>query len=133
MNQKIAGVIIGTLVLMGGSFYEGMRYATNTASTQSPRAGGFSGTRGAGRTGNGGFITGEVLSKDAQGITVKMRDGGSSIVFIGKTATVSKSATGSVDDIAVGTQVMVTGSKNTDGSINAQSVQIRPELPKITQ
>ena len=133
MNQKITGIILGTVVLMGGSFYEGMQYATSNTPAQSTRTGGFSGTRGAGRGGNGGFITGEVLSKDDQGITVKMRDGGSSIVFIGKTATVSKSATGSVDDITVGAQVMVAGSKNTDGSINAQSVQIRSELPKVTQ
>lgn len=131
MDKKIAGIIVGVIVLIGGSFYAGTQYGSKNSPSLTGRTGQFAGNRaGTVRNMTGGLIVGEVLSKDTQGITVKMRDGGSNIVFIGKTTTISKSATGSIDDIALGLQVMVTGTKNPDGSTSAQSVQIRPELPK---
>lgn len=40
-----------------------------------------------------------------------------------------KSASGSAADVAVGSSIVVTGSKNSDGSVTAQSIQIRPDMP----
>lgn len=74
----------------------------------------------------GGFIGGTVIARDGQSVTVKLQDGGSKIVFIGGSTQVAKTVSGSLADLAVGTNVMVTGSANPDGSVTAQSVQIRP-------
>ena len=72
---------------------------------------------------------GEILSKDAQGITVKLREGGSKIVFLSNTTPVSKSVSGSTQDLVVGTSVVVFGTTNPDGSMTATAVQIRPPSP----
>jgi hypothetical protein len=55
--------------------------------------------------------------------------GGSKIVFLDTNTKITKQAEGSASDLAVGTQVSVSGAPNADGSVNAQMVQIRPVLP----
>lgn len=83
-------------------------------------------TGGAGGVG-GGFATGEVIGKDAQGITVKLTDGSSKIIFVASSTSFTKSSKVSVTDVAVGSNVMITGSTNTDGSITARGIDIRPD------
>ena len=39
-----------------------------------------------------------------------------------------ESTTGSLKDVTVGEQVMINGTSNQDGSLNAQSVQIKSEI-----
>src|SRR3989344_5885057 len=140
MNPKIAGVIAIVVIIGGGAFYGGMTYAqmsrggsgggnfTNLSpeERQARFAGnGNPGARGPGGMG-GGFTAGEIISKDETSITIKMQDGSTKIVLVGSSVQVMKSTTGSVDDLAIGTQITVTGSANSDGSVTAQSVQIRP-------
>ena len=138
MDKKIiAGIIVGVLVVGGASFYGGMLYEqsksprgggnfTGGQFQQGQFAGGGRGTRGAG---GGGFTTGTILSKDATSITVKMQDGSTKIVLVGSSTSVQKSASGTLDDLAVGTNVLVMGTANSDQSLTAQSVQIRPQMP----
>lgn len=131
MNKKILGAVILVLVVAGGSFYGGMAYAKNK---QPVRAAnligqfGGAGVAGVNRTGmrTGDFTAGQILSKDATSVTIKMQDGSTKIILIGSSTQVMKTSAGSQDDLAVGTDVTVTGSANSDGSITAQSVQIRP-------
>jgi hypothetical protein len=52
-------------------------------------------------------------------------DGGSKIVLFSASTTVMKATTVSRDDLTVGEQVTVTGATNTDGTVSAQSVQVR--------
>ncbi len=134
MNSKIIGSVVIVLIIAGGSFYGGMAYAKNN-STVSFRSGSSNGQLTAGlgnRTGgsfgrtNGGFVAGEILSKDATSITVKMQDGSTKIVLVSKSTQVQKSISGTLEDLSIGTNVTVTGSANNDGSVTAQSVQIRP-------
>jgi len=157
MNRKIQ-IIIGLVVVVGVSFYGGMKYGAGNTSAQNLSAGargtGFQRIEGAGgaagRTGalqNGGFVSGEITSKDEKSITVTLRDprqmngatspsqggglaspsqGGSRIVFFSSSTQVMKSTSGSLDDLKAGEQITVTGNMNTDGSVTAQSVQIRP-------
>ncbi len=126
MNKKTQ-IIVGFVVVAALSFYGGMKYnqskaVTNTRTGTGQFAGGQRGTRGGGT----GAVMGEILSKDDTSITVKMRSGGSSIVFLTANTPVMKSVAGANTDLAVGQQVMVFGTPNSDGSVTAQSIQIRP-------
>lgn len=132
-QKNIAIVAIIGLVLIAGSFAGGMAYGKKRATvdrTGLPGQFAGMGVRGAGARQNGGAFAGatagEVLSKDANGLTVKLRDGGSRIVFMTPSTTVLMATQGTQENLKVGDQITVIGSANTDGSVNAQSVQIRP-------
>lgn len=141
--NKIMVIVLGVVIVGGGSFYGGMKYdQAQTAATRQARLQQFN--NGTGGTGNGSgfpggqrnnraagnFAAGEVLTKDDKSITIKMRDGGSKIIFLTGSTPITKSVSGSVQDISVGSQVTVMGTANQDGSLNAESVQIRPNMPQ---
>jgi hypothetical protein len=137
LNKKIVlPFTLITIILCSLSFYAGMQYSVSKNTTQRVQfAGQFNrmgqtetngqrtGMRGAGV----GMVSGEILSKDAKSITIKDRTGGSKIVFLGASTEVMKSAAGTIDDLAIGTNVITNGTANSDGSITATTVQIRPE------
>ena len=135
MQNKITTAVI--VIIVGiAAFYGGMSYATPASGV--PGGGGTqlargqngsttqNGFRGARGDGQGGFVSGEVIAKDATSITIKLRDGGSKIVLLSPSTQVMKTAAGTLADLAVGVQVSTTGAANSDGSVTAQSVQIRP-------
>ncbi len=129
----IIGLI--TAVIFGGiGFIVGKRSASPSPLSQGVERmgdrGGFAQNGGPNRIqrGQGGGGTqGEVLSKDANVLTVKLRDGGSRIVFYATSTGVMRTASGTMGDIGVGSQVFVVGNQNADGSVTAESIQIRPE------
>lgn len=142
----ISGVII---IVAAAAFYGGMRYErymvsiavkttspamrnitfgnrqndTTTGQTGGRGMGQNSGMRRGGPNG-GGFLFGEILSKDDKSLTVKTSDGGSVIVYFTDTLSVRKAETGSLSDLAIGQQVMVNGKSNPDGSLSAETVSI---------
>ena len=119
---------IGIIVLLAVGFYSGISYEKSKATVASSQTdSGRQMRTGGGRGGfGGGFVTGDVIAQDANSITVKLNDGGSKIVFLSASTTVAKSTVGSITDVSVGTAVMVNGKTNPDGSVTAQSIQIRP-------
>ncbi len=125
--KKNIFIIISAAVLVvvaGGAFYGGMLFQQNQqrAAFQN-RAGGNANIRfQAGQN----VVSGDVTAKDSQSITVKTGDGSSRIIFYSDTTDVGKFVSGNTGDISVGSTVMITGKQNSDGSITAQSIQIRP-------
>jgi hypothetical protein len=134
MNKKFIWGIVGIIVLVV-VFYGGMVYGkgqTPANTTPTAFSGGARGTRGAGAF--SGATIGQIISKDATSITVQLMTVGagsttpvgSKIVFLDSNTKITKQTSGTMSDLAVGTNVSVTGTANTDGSISAQAVQIRP-------
>jgi hypothetical protein len=137
-NKNIIISIVVCVAIAGISFWGGMVYARkNITSANTSRQGQFgqggfnqnsSGKMVQGARGGigGGAVSGEIISKDDTSMTIKIRDGGSKIVFFSPVSKVEKTVDGTVADITVGKTVMITGTPNSDGSINAASIQIRP-------
>ena len=139
-QQIIIAHSVSVPILIIAAFYGGMRYeqssatakfATGNRAGMMQAGGGFGG--GVGRTGgrggmNGGFATGEILSKDATTMTIKLRDGGSKIILLSDKTQVVESAQGKIEDLAVGGNISVNGTANPDGSVTAESIQIRPAV-----
>ena len=129
-KEHLALYVVITLVLMAGSYFVGTKHAASSQQMRGGFAGGMMGGAGNRLRMGGGFVTGEVTAKDENTVTVKMRDGSSRIVLYSGTTQVMKSTSGAMDDVAVGSQVMVQGASNSDGSVTAQSIQIRPSMPQ---
>lgn len=124
--------LLAVAVVIGGvAFFGGMKYGQANArgNFQANIAGGFrNGTGGRMPITNGGFTTGDIISKDAQSLTIKMRDGSTKIILYSSSSEISKFAAGAVNDLVVGQSVSITGSVNTDGSVTAKTIQVRPPM-----
>jgi hypothetical protein len=150
MHKKCISItIIAVIVIGAGMFYAGMQYGTSKAkAAQVVSRGNFGGAAGAnggqrsggaqggqagqragGGVAGGGFVNGSVISKDNTSITVKAQDGSSKIVFFSDSTTIGKTTSGSASDLNTGQQVMINGKANSDGSVTAQNIQIRPDQP----
>ena len=137
-KQKIIAVVVGVIVVGGGLFYGGMKYGQANASATVAGAGAyarFQGGAGTTRVGRGalgaggGITVGQVIAKDNTSVTIQLSTdagGGSKIIFLSASTPVMKSVNGSTNDIVVGNNVMISGTANSDGSITATNVQIRP-------
>lgn len=136
--KKIIIAVVALVLVGGGGFFSGMKYAKNKNSISFNR-GNFQNLAGlssqerqqrleemGGARQGGGFVSGEMLSKDEQSITVKMPDGGSKIIFYSETTQIRKFTDGSIDDLVIGENITVNGSANQDGSITANTIQTRP-------
>ena len=135
MNKLITIVIATAIVVGSGAFYGGMKYAENKAvSNRQQRIQQFGGSGtgslngGSGNRTAGGFTTGEIISKDDKSVTVKLRDGGSKIVFLSGSTEVTKSVNGTLVDLEVGKNISVNGTANSDGSVTAQTIQLRSNI-----
>jgi hypothetical protein len=132
-------VVVAVAAFFGGVFYQKSQRssaASQFAQNRTPRIGQgqFGANRNtAGRGGFGGAVIGDVVSVDADSLTVKLQDGSSKIVNLSKSTTYSKTDTGSKDDIKTGTKVAAIGSTNSDGSVTAQNIQLNPAFRMSSQ
>ena len=128
-------LVVAFVLVAGISFYGGTQYAQSNPSSGQAQFGANGGFRGGMMGGRGGsrnsagFATGQVISKDDQSITLKLMNGGSKIVFLSAQTSVMKAVAGVIADLAQNQYVTVSGTPNADGSITAESVQIRPTPP----
>ena len=148
INKTLLIVLAAVIIVGGGAFYGGMKYAQSRA----PQ-GRFSQTdfqnlspeerqqrfqqlgQNGGRMRQAGaeFTTGEIISKDDKSITVKLPGGGSKIVFYSDTTEVGKFVNGALNDLEADRTVSMNGKTNSDGSMTAQSIQIRQLAPNQPQ
>ena len=128
-TKMVAGLIVIVVVMFGAGYFIGNAHGktVGAASASAARAGAYRGSRGG--AAGGSAVMGTVLSQDAQSITVSLRNGGSQIIFLSGSTSVMKSVAGATTDIAVGQNIVATGTTNSDGSLTATSVQIRPDTP----
>lgn len=145
IESNILSIFIVVLLAVGGGmFLAGMKYqdsrGTSVAATSQTPGGARNGNM-QGGSGNmqgppnmqggssnmpGGFASGEVVSQDNKSITIKLQDGSSKTIYFSSSTTVSETTTGSTGDLKTGQTVVVIGSNSSNGSVTAQSIQIRP-------
>lgn len=92
MNKALIIILVAAVV--GGAFYGGIKYSESKQSTNfapdnfrnlSPeeRQQRFQGIGPVGnRQAGAEFVSGEIIAKDNESVTVKLRDGGSKIIFL---------------------------------------------------
>jgi len=153
-NKKMIGLVIGFVIVALISFYAGSKYASaKNSAPLTQNANGFvrnggtnSGANGAqrGMRVGGGFVSGQIISKDANSITVELRalsqnspaggavgqnstdqGQGSKIVFYTDKTSITKTTDGTLNDLTLGKQVSINGTANPDGSLSAASIQVR--------
>lgn len=135
--KKLLTTVLFLAVITGAAFYGGTKYAKGKAGRnfQNMRAGFGQGTgqnefsKNAGGRQGSGFIGGEIISKDDKSVTIKLRDNGSKIIFYSSVTEIGKFTSGTVADLEIGKNISVVGKSNSDGSITADSIQIRPTAP----
>lgn len=141
MDSKHRLVVGAAILLVGAAaFWCGIAYARGAGPSRGQFAGdgAFSG-RGGGPAGGpaGGGVFGVIIAKDTGSVTVQLMSGpnasstgqtgsGTRIVFVNDTTQIEKTVSDSPADLATGESVVVSGQPNQDGSVTAQSIQIRP-------
>jgi hypothetical protein len=140
-KQTLTIVIVVAVIAVGTSFFVGMKYAGSQSGAVNMQnfqnlspaerqqrlqqlGGSARGGRGIGGMGGGTF--GEILSKDDKSLTIKLRTGGSKIIFFDQKVEIGKFVAGNLSDLTVGASVSINGTANADSSITASSIQIRP-------
>lgn len=134
-KTHIIWVLVVIVALIGGFFW-GKASAGSARPTAFAGAGAFgaSSTRrfgggaggggGAGAAG-GGFVTGQIVSMSTDSFTLQLANGNSEVVLYSTSTPVTEPTTVSVNSLTTGTNVMVVGSSNSDGSLTAQTIQVR--------
>jgi hypothetical protein len=128
-STHIIWAIVAIIALAGGYFWGKAAVPTRGAGGYAGVASGtrgFSGVRGAA---GGGFVAGTIISNDGTSLTVQLANGNSENVFYSSSTQVIKPSPASASDLTSGTTVMIGGATNPDGSVTAQSIQIRQSAP----
>lgn len=127
-TKNIVTLVAAVIIIASLSFYIGTKTGGNKNPNRSFGNGNFPGQmRGNGQNNGqrfGGMVAGEIMAKDDTSITVKLSNGGSRIVFFSPSTSVTKTASSSPSELTLNQQVVVNGSANPDGSINAQTIQL---------
>jgi len=142
--KKALSIIMAIIILGSGTFYGGMKYQQNKSSLGDSSRQNFQNLSAEQRQqilqGNivnslgeredkisgQNFLTGEVIAKDEESLTLKIPEGGSKIVFLSDSTQISKTTYGSISDIEIAKQIKVIGEQNSDGSYTAKTIQLSP-------
>jgi len=130
--KKLYFIILIILLVGVASFYGGKKYAESDSKGTTDFSAMRQGvSKGIGRTrmasGSGAFLQGSIINADQESITLKLREGGSKIIFIGESTKITKSIDGTLSDLEAGNQILVAGEENPDGSYTADNIRLEPE------
>jgi len=144
-NKMVTGIIVTAVVFGGIGFYAGRQYAKNQAASGGRQftqgmGSGFAGRAAANRDGSG-VAFGNIISKDATSITIQLTSmgnntpsgSGAKIVLYNPSTQVGKFVAGTASDLSVGETVTINGTPNSDGSITATMIQVRPSAAEMQQ
>jgi hypothetical protein len=106
---------------------ERQQFFQQNAGNASFRTGGTRGTASTGgmRPGNAGLTSGSVVKMDDTSMTVDLGQSGTKLILLSDKTSFTKPTEVQAKDLAVGDNVVVSGQINADGSIMADSVQVR--------
>jgi uncharacterized protein YneF (UPF0154 family) len=136
MKKNLILILIALIIVGVGGFFGGMKYGESQALKNltpekmreifQQRGGQFFAQNQSQRQRAGqNFLSGQVISKDEKSLTVKLPDGSTKIIFLSQSTQILKATEGSIDDLQVGKEILVTGNQNADGSLTAKTIQIR--------
>ncbi len=127
-------IIFVALFLVGGAsgFFGGTQYQKSKSPLSSLQrfgamAGNFNGDPTSQRRGlaeGQTAVSGEVISKDATSLTIKLPDNSSKVILLTNDVPVRQTTESNLESVKVGESVMIQGQQNQDGSITAQLVQV---------
>ncbi|MCL5666195.1 MAG: hypothetical protein M1383_00235 [Patescibacteria group bacterium] len=133
-KKNIIIVAIIAVVFGGGGFFGGMQYQKSKAPAVGQGFGSLSAAQRqqfANRSGNGSrnfgnFTGGQIIAKDDKSITVKAQDGSTRIVLYTGSTQINKPVDVDASQLNTDDNVIVTGATNSDGSVTASNIQVRP-------
>lgn len=119
--------LVVAIAALAGGFFWGKAAAASARLAFAGGAGtyGSSTRRLAGGATGGGFTTGQIAVIGNDSITLQLANGNSEVVFYSSSTPVTEPTTVSPSTLTVGTNVMVGGTTNSDGSLTAQTIQVR--------
>ncbi len=133
MKNILLPIIITAISAGGLGFFAGTKYqASKTPSTPQLRQ--FTGPNGQTPRGNFNFrqsatslsgasmIRGQILSIEGDTVTIALPDGGSQLILVSETTTITTASEGTVGDLKPEDSIMVFGESNDDGSVTAETI-----------
>lgn len=131
MKKEIILFLIILVVVGGSAFYAGMKYQQSKLSQrnffQGPRN--LPSQQRERMANREGMLSGEIISKDENSLTLKTVDDSTKIVFFSNETKVLKMTEGELNDLREGKQVMIIGIKTTEGTFLANQIQILTRPP----
>jgi len=134
-NKSIIITVVTALIIGIGGFFGGVQYQKsksptppgfgNLSAAQRAQFGNRAG-RGGSPTDVGGFASGSIISMDDKSITIKDQSGSTKIIYFSDSTKIGKQADGSKSDLNKDQSVTISGKSNSDGSLTAENIQIRP-------
>lgn len=123
--------LVVAVVALGGGYFWGKASAGNARTGFAGATGGAYGSSTRARTfagggAGGGLVAGQIASLGSGSMTIQLANGNSEVVIYSSSTPVSEPTTVPASTLKIGTAVMVAGTSNSDGSVTAQSIQVRP-------
>lgn len=122
----IVAVITGSIGFLAGDYYRKSKTPSNFRGQRQFANGQGQRPSTGNSTGRAGMqpVAGEITAVDDQTLTIKTQNGDSKIVVYSDSTKINKTETASKDDLSTGSEVMVLGNQDDNGTITAQTISL---------